>query len=390
MAQQLMDKEMGVAHSIQMGMVPDRFPPFPERKDLDIYARMAPARNIGGDFYDYFIRNEKLFFCIGDVSGKGVPASLLMAMCRTMFRTLSAKESNPQAIVSAMNDGVNELGGRNMFVTLLVGVLDLPTGRLRHCNAGHNPPFVLDADGHGEEMSVKPNMPVGVVRKYSYRQQELNLNAGETLFLYTDGVTEAQDPSGILFGVARLLPVLQEGGTPQELIERVDAAVKAFEAGQAQTDDLTLLAIRYTPVQETVLLERMLTLENRKAEIGRLAGFVEDFAREAGLTTREGLDLNLALEEAVTNVILYSYPEGVKGSVQVEARALSDRLVFVITDQGKAFDPTVVPDVNLKQRNAENRKGGLGIFLVRKIMETVNYEYRDARNILTLTWRRKP
>ena len=180
---QMMEQAMNVAHEIQMSMVPDRFPPFPERKDLDIYALMQPADEIGGDFYDYFIRNEKLFFCIGDVSGKGVAASLLMSMCRTMFRTLSDTESQPQVLISNMSNGVKELGGRNMFVTLFLGVLDLPTGMLRYCNAGHNPPVILDG-GQCTTMTVKANLPAGVRKNYNFVQENIILQRSSLMTAY--------------------------------------------------------------------------------------------------------------------------------------------------------------------------------------------------------------
>ena len=383
---QLMAQEMNIAHEIQMGMVPDKFPPFPERKDLDIFAMMQPAQNIGGDFYDYFIRNEKLFFCIGDVSGKGVPASLLMSMCRTMFRTLAASENSPNALVSSINNGVKDIGGRDMFVTLFLGVLDLPTGILRYCNAGHNPPAILDGDDC-TLLPVKPNLPAGVRKNYNYQREDCIMQPGQTLFLYTDGITEAMDPSGELFGTQRLVKTLSGIGTliPRDVITAVDARVLAFAGGAAQNDDKTTLAIRYTPVEEEVVLSRSITMENKREELTRLHEFVAEFAADAGLPEKEKLVIDLCLEEAAINVILYAYPLGSKGFINLEAKLLPERMVFVLSDHGKPFDPTSLPDVDLKQRNKERQKGGLGVFLVRRNMDSINYECRDGQNILTLS-----
>ena len=387
-AGKLMDKELNIAHDIQMGMVPDKFPAFPERKDIDIFAMMVPAKNIGGDFYDYFIRNEKLFFCIGDVSGKGIPASLLMATSRTMFRTLSAKESNPQSIVSSMNEGVLDQSGRRMFVTLFVGVLDLPTGALRYCNAGHNPPVVLGrSKGKGIAIEANANMPAGVKAHYPYGIQSDTLSPGETLFVYTDGVTEAQDRDGKFFGMDKMMGVLDQmvDDTPKRVIEKMYKAVKDFEKGASPFDDLTMLAIKYTPVKEEVLISKSITLVNQKAEIERLGAFVDEFSREAQIDKEESLRINLALEEIVTNAILYSYPEGEKGQIEIGARKQPDKLVFTIIDSGKAFDPTANGNVDLQEHNRELKQGGLGIFLVNRMMDSVNYEYRNGKNILTLT-----
>ena len=379
----LMEKEMNIAHDIQMGMVPARFP---DRPDVKIFAKMVPAKEIGGDFYDFFIRDEKLFFCIGDVSGKGVPASLLMAMSRIMFRTLGDRESNPRVIVSSMHSRIRELGGRNMFVTFFAGVLDLPTGTLRYCNAGHNPPAIVE-DGRCGFLEVKPNTPLGFLREYSFTLEDTSISAGRTLFLYTDGVTEAMDRSQALFGEGRMKAALEACGStdPEVLTEKTCEAVGSFTAGAPQSDDLTILAIRYTPQKETILLEKTIVLENNRKEIARLGEFIEEFAAEAGIGHKEQLDINLAVEEVATNCVLYSYPEGAKGTVEITARKTPERYIFIIKDTGKPFDPTAAPEADLKRNSQERRKGGLGIFLVRKVMDTINYEYSGRDNILTLT-----
>ena len=379
----LMEKEMNIAHDIQMGMVPARFP---DRPDVKIFAKMVPAKEIGGDFYDFFIRDEKLYFCIGDVSGKGVPASLLMAMSRIMFRTLGDRESNPRIIVSSMHSRIRELGGRNMFVTFFAGVLDLPTGTLRYCNAGHNPPAIVE-DGRCGFLHVKPNTPLGFLREYSYTMEDTTIRAGRTLFLYTDGVTEAMDRNQVLFGEERMKEALEACGStdPEVLTEKTCEAVGRFVSGAPQSDDLTILAIRYIPQQDTVLLEKTIILENNRNEIARLGGFIEEFAAGAGMDRKVQLDINLAVEEVATNCVLYSYPEGSRGTVEVTARKTPEKYVFIIKDTGKPFDPTAAPEADLKRNSHERRKGGLGIFLVRKVMDTINYEYSGRYNILTMT-----
>ena len=240
-AKALMQSELNVARNIQMSMLPKTFPAFPDRKDLDLYATLTPAKAVGGDLYDFFIRDEKLFFCIGDVSGKGVPASLVMAVSRTLFRNIAAHTSEPHRIVETMNINICEGNDNCMFVTLFVGVLDLPTGHLWYCNAGHDAPFV-----QGTQIDCKSNLPIGVDPGLNYSDQELNMVPGSMLFLYTDGLTEAENTSHKLFGKERVAAVVSTfTGSPQQLVETMTDAVLQFAGETEQHDDLTLFALQY-------------------------------------------------------------------------------------------------------------------------------------------------
>ena len=243
-AKALMQSELNVARNIQMSMLPKTFPAFPDRKDLDLYATLTPAKAVGGDLYDFFIRDEKLFFCIGDVSGKGVPASLVMAVSRTLFRNIAASTSEPHRIVEMMNVNICEGNENCMFVTLFVGVLDLQTGRLRFCNAGHDAPFV-----EGTQIDCKSNLPIGVIPDLNYSDQEIEMAPGSILFLYTDGLTEAEDANHKLFGKERVAAVVSTfDGTPRQLIETVTDAVLQFVGETEQHDDLTLFALKYKTI----------------------------------------------------------------------------------------------------------------------------------------------
>ena len=235
------ESELNVAHNIQMSMIPKTFPAFPNRHDLELYASLTPAKAVGGDLYDFFIHDEKLFFCIGDVSGKGVPASLVMAVSRTLFRNIAAHSDKPSHIVETMNTELCEGNEDCMFVTIFVGVLDLPTGRLRYCNAGHDAPYVGAA-----YLPCDANIPVGLMPDKKYSEQEAIIAPGTTLFLYTDGLTEAEDGNRNLFGMQRITDVITAfTGSPQELIETMTATVHQYVGDTEQSDDLTMLAIRY-------------------------------------------------------------------------------------------------------------------------------------------------
>ncbi len=242
------ENELKVAHDIQMSMLPKTFPPYPERDDIDIYGTVTPAKDVGGDLFDFYIRNEKLFFCIGDVSGKGVPASLVMAVTRSLFRNISSHVMEPDLIVKALNDTLADGNETSMFVTLFLGVLDLQTGILRYCNAGHDSPLLI-----GNEVSqlpCNPNLPIGVLSDWVFTCQEKQLKSQDTIFLYTDGLNEAEDSGHAQFGDSRIIRVanacLSEGQVlPTTLVNKMTEAVHRFVDGAEQSDDLTMLAIKY-------------------------------------------------------------------------------------------------------------------------------------------------
>jgi len=241
---QRMEGELKIASDIQMSMVPKIFPPFPNRDDLDMSACIVPAKEVGGDLYDFYIRDEKLFFCIGDVSGKGVPASLVMAVTRSMFRIVSAHEDNAMRIVSAMNQSMSDMNESNMFVTFFCGILDLTTGQLTYCNAGHNPPMVFT--DHIALVPIHASLPLGIMKEADYFQQELDMHYDDALFLYTDGLTEAENREHELFGEERAQNVMRVRRTAADHLAAVQDAVKDFVGEAPQSDDLTMLFIHYT------------------------------------------------------------------------------------------------------------------------------------------------
>ena len=374
---QRIEGELHIATGIQMSMIPKTFPPFPERKDLDMAATIVPAKEVGGDLYDFFIRDEKLFFCVGDVSGKGVPAALVMAVTRTTFRNMSAQEDSPGRIVRAMNDGLSSMNESNMFVTFFCGVLDLRNGHLRYCNAGHNPPFTLTDTI--QSLPVVPNLPLGIEGGVEFQEQDMPFHYDDALFLYTDGLTEAENAEHEQFGEDRLKAALRGRKGSQDHLDQVKQRVADFVGDAPQSDDLTLLFIHYLPAS------RRLTLHNSIDQISLLPDFVEDAVAESKLDPAVACSLNLAIEEAVTNVILYAYPEGTTGEISIDAAVKEHALTFTITDAGKPFDPTAAKEVDISAGVEERPIGGLGIHLVRQIMDTVRYDRWGDKNVLILT-----
>lgn len=375
------ENELHIAREIQMAMIPKSFPPFPEREDLDLAASIIPAKEVGGDLYDFFIRDEKLFFCIGDVSGKGIPASLVMAVTRSLFRAMSAHEDSPAKIVALMNNTMSESNENNMFVTFFCAVLDLTTGRLHYCNAGHNPPMILtDAI---RMLTVEPNLPLGILKGADFVEQEKTFHYDDAILLYTDGLSEAENAAQEQFGEARIEAALHGRKSSKAHLENIKQKVALFVGEAPQSDDLTILFIHYLGNEDKK--PNHLTLHNDIKQIALLPEFVEAIASQAEFEPEDTMNLNLALEEAVSNVIMYAYPEGTDGVVDIDALVVGETVSFTITDSGKAFDPTAKKDVDVNADMDERPIGGLGIHLVRTIMDTVNYERKGEKNILTIT-----
>ena len=372
---QKMENELQVASAIQMAMLPRVFPPFTDHPELNIYGMVDPAKEVGGDLYDFFIRHNKLFFCIGDVSGKGVPAALVMAMTNSLFRSISSHEEQPEEIVSLMNLAFTEQNTQNMFLTLFLGVLDLTTGQLDYCNAGHNAPVIM-ASSEWHMVNAVANLPLGVVADFPYKAQSVQLQRGDVLYMYTDGLTEAENSNHDQFGEQRMMDVLASltNTRPRVIADTMQSAVESFVGGAEQSDDLTMLAIRY---QIPAIVMR-----NDIQQIPTLAEWVDSL----GIPDELNMPVNLALEEIVSNVMLYAYPHDKSGQVFVEYThiAKDESIIFTISDSGIPFDPTQRGDVDITLSAEERNIGGLGIHLVRQLMDEVTYRREDDKNVLTL------
>ena len=241
--QERIDSELRIAREIQMSMVPSKFP---KREGLDMYAMMTPAKEVGGDLYGYILQRDKLYFCVGDVSGKGVPASLFMAQVTRLFRTLAAQKMMPDEICTRMNDALSgEDNERCMFVTFFIGLLDIPTGHLIYCNAGHNYPVINVGDDQCAFLKMETNMPIGPMPGMPYVGGEIDSIKGKPLLIYTDGLNEAENNERKLLGNERMLDILRKSkaGNARELIESLAAEVEQHREGAEPSDDLTMMAI---------------------------------------------------------------------------------------------------------------------------------------------------
>lgn len=388
--QERISSELRVASRIQMEMLPQQSLTYDERDDLSVCCSLEPAKEVGGDLFDHFLRDEKLFFCIADVSGKGVPSAMVMAVVHSLFRMASAHENNPAKIMQTINEVSCQNNNSNMFVTLFIGVLDLPTGRLRYCNAGHDVPIILKGQGAGEDglesLPAKANLPVGVFSNFSYEMQSAMLTKGQTLFLYTDGLTEARNPQGELFRLSRVMETLKgcNGLSPTEIVAKMTDTIRHYMNGTPQSDDLTMMAIRYSPVEHNNVIHEELVLDNDVRQVTELNNFVKRVTSQLNMESSLAKSLRLAVEEAVVNAMSYAYPANMVGQITVCAMSDGGTLRFVISDSGVAFDPTETQKADTSLSANDRPIGGLGILLVRELMDSINYERVNGKNVLTL------
>ena len=238
------ESELNVASSIQMSMLPSVFP---NREGLDMYASMTPAKEVGGDLYGYLLIDDSLYFCLGDVSGKGVPASLFMAQVTRLFRTLANQQMPPAEICTRMNDALSgDENPTNMFVTMFIGLVDLKTGHLSFCNAGHNPPIIGGGESHGDFLKMLTNFPIGVLPDLEFQGEEISSIKGRPLFIYTDGLNEAENMENDQFGDDHLLDILRNThfDSARQVIETLAAEVEHHRGGADPNDDLTMMCLR--------------------------------------------------------------------------------------------------------------------------------------------------
>ncbi|MBO4621494.1 MAG: SpoIIE family protein phosphatase [Paludibacteraceae bacterium] len=381
-----MESELQIARDIQMSMLP-KFD-----KDIRLKSEMfgvvIPAKEVGGDLYDFFVADDILYFCIGDVSGKGVPAAFVMATTRSLFRAFSVHETDVARIVAQMNNAMADTNGEDMFVTFFMGALNLKTGVLNYCNAGHNAPVWIGTMQGAKTLSCLANLPLGILSGYAFTAQTSILNPGDTFFLYTDGLSEAEDKQHAQYGEEHMMQEITRleglaGCTSEQLVNGMLQSVQQFVGDAVQSDDLTMLAVRFVPEEDAdaqKVLHDQILMRNDIQQIPTLAEWMEGLDLPVALN----MTLNLALEEAVTNVMLYAYPEDKSGTVLIEAEKTDEQITFVISDSGKPFDPTQIPPVDTTLGFEERAIGGLGIHLVRQIMDSIEYRRENDKNILTL------
>lgn len=384
---ELIEGELSVAREIQMSIVPKIFPAFPERPEFDIFAILEPAKEVGGDLYDFFLLDEDhLCFTVGDVSGKGVPASLFMAVTKTLIKAKADIQLGPDEILFQVNNELCEDNDSGMFVTDFLGILTISTGDLKFSNGGHNIPYILRANGELEALPKIPGMALGVMDDIPYVSAGVKLRAGDSMVLYTDGVTEAMNPAGELLNEERLENILRgfTGITAQEGVRHILAGTRQFVNGASQSDDITILVIKYLEPQQPDQRRIEYRLKNELEEIQNLAQAIENFGAANNVPEQVIFQVNLSLDELLTNTISYGFKEGEEHEIIVGLYLNNKTLVIEIRDDGMPFNPLQHEEPDISQDIEERPIGGLGIHLVRNMMDHLEYKREANFNVLIM------
>jgi len=388
-AKDRMESELNIGREIQMSMLPLTFPAFPDRSDFDVHAGLYPAREVGGDFYDLFLIDDHHFcYCVGDVSGKGVPAALFMAVTKTLIKSRAANDLSPASILSHVNTELSHNNDSCMFVTIFLGILDVKTGETVFTNAGHNPPYLKRANGELVPLDQRHGPIIGAAEGLAYREDVETLAPGDCLFLFTDGVTEAMDEDVRLYGDQRLIDVLNahDFTSTEGLVQAAVDDVWEYQGNAEQADDVTVMAVAYFGAVDDSGVHRIeLTAANRLEEIDVINKNFNDFAEEHGVPEAIRRRVNLVFDELLNNIISYAYGDDDEHVVEVVISLAGDRLGVTITDDGRAFNPFegVPPDTDLA---VDDRPiGGLGVHLVQNVMDHVAYERHGTKNVVSLT-----
>ena len=372
--------ELDVARHIQASMLPCIFPAFPERHEFDIYASMTPAKEVGGDFYDFFlVDDDHLAIVMADVSGKGVPAALFMMISKTQLKSAAQSGLSPKAVLEKVNNQLCENNDAEMFVTVWLGILEISTGKMKCANAGHEYPAIMRRGGGFQLFKDKHGLVLAGMEGARYREYELELNEGDRLFVYTDGVPEATNADTVLYGTDRMLHALNEAKDRSccELLASLHRDVDAFVGAADQFDDITMLCIELRTVTNGM---KKIGIAPTLDKLPEATGFFEDILSAANAPMKVIAQVNVAVDEIFSNIARYS-----GATAATLGCSLADgRMTLRFSDNGRPYDPTGKPDPDTTLSAEERDVGGLGIFMVKKIMDEVTYEYVDGLNILTL------
>ncbi len=377
------NSELAVAKSIQAASLPGVFPPFPERTEFDIFASMDAAKKVGGDFYDFFFINENEFmFLIADVSGKGVPAALFMMKVKTLINNLSQIGYSPKQLMREVNAKVCETNKQGLFVTMLACIIDLSTGKMTLINCGHNPPLLKRKNKPYEFLKLSPNFPLGIFDDMDFELFETIMEPGDSIYTYTDGVTEATNASDETYGEAKLSDCLNkiEETNPSTVIQGVKDSVLQFTDSASQSDDITMLVFKYLgPHNNIKTFKQEAKIENYK----EFCMWLHKACSEWNISNEMTNKLDMCGEEIFANIAFYAYPEK-KGNIEVELKNLNGNLIFEFKDDGMEYNPLEKPDPDINLPPEERPIGGLGIFMVKQIADKVSYKRENNKNILTL------
>lgn len=379
---QKLDTELKIASVIQGNSIPVKFPAFPERCEFDIYASMTTAKQVGGDFYDFFlIDDDRLGLVIADVSGKGIAAALFMMVNEIILKDRALMGGSPAEIMTFVNDRICENNAAEMFITVWFGILEISTGKVTAVNAGHEDPVISAGGKDFEFYKAKHGLTVGAMEGVKYKEYEFKLGKGDTLFLYTDGIPEATDDKENMLTLGGLTEILNEskGLSPEKIVGNVLTGVNKFVGDAPQFDDMTMLCVKYFGKDD----EKTLVVDATDENLDKVLAFVGDSIEQAGAGIKVVNQTAIAVEEIFVNVAHYAYGQDVgKAEIRVKITDGVARITFI--DEGKPYNPLEKPDPDLTLSAMERQIGGLGIYMTKKLVDDISYEYVDGKNKLTL------
>ena len=378
------DKELEYAKQIQLSALPSDFP---DTESYGIYAQMIAAKEVGGDFYDFYpLDNNTVLFLAADVSGKGIPAAMFMMTAKTIIRGLAERGLSVDEIFTLANEKLCENNESGMFVTAWMGKLDLSTGKLSFANAGHNPPIIVHANGECEYLKSRTGFVLAGMEGMRYRSNEMTLEKGDRIFLYTDGVTEATDEKETLYGEDRLLSYIGENKAlkAEALLAGLKEDIDLFAGTAPQFDDITMLVFDYKKKEGAAMKEKVFSA--RKEVLGDVIAFTEECLESFECPMKSTMAICVAVEEIFVNIASYAYGDSTGEAVLSFSFDEKERLMtLVVSDEGIPFNPLEREDPDITLSAADRDIGGLGIFITRKTMDTVSYRNENGRNILTMT-----
>lgn len=375
------ESELSLAQNIQSSSLPSEFPPFPDRNEFDIYASMTPAKEVGGDFYDFFFIDEnRLMFLIADVSGKGVPAALFMMRVKTLINYVAKSGLSASEMLEEINRQICSNNKQGFFVTMLVGIVDVKTGKLTFVNCGHNLPIVKQGNEY-KYLNLNSNIVLGAFDSAKFEIDEIQMGKDDEIIMYTDGITEAANDKDELYGEARLLESINKTNSKalKSKVQEIRDDVKRFTQNYPQSDDMTMLIFKYNDKQVTTNFKSIAKKENYREFLNWLYSKFDEYK----LADSVKYKLELSAEEIFTNIASYAYPSG-DGEIEVRFEVKDNKLIMDFIDQGTPYNPLENPDPDVDFPPESREQGGLGIFIVKNSVDEISYRYEENKNVLTL------
>ena len=375
-----------MAAKIQANVLPNTFPAFPTHREFDIFATMDPAKEVGGDFYDFFlVDDDHLALVMADVSGKGVPASLFMTIAKTLIKNRAQLGESPSEILYNVNNQLCDGNEAELFVTVWLAIIELRTGKGIAANAGHEHPALRRKDGSFELVLYRHAPAVATMEGMRFKEHEFQLNPGDTLFVYTDGVTEATNTKDELFGTQRMLDALNRdpNAAPKKLLDAVRNDIDEFVGAAPQFDDITMMGVKYDGPEDKGPAK--LSIDAKTENLDKVLAFAEEQLAKADCPVKAQTQIGVAVEEIFVNIALYAYaPETGKADITFDVDKEKKEAVITFRDKGVAFNPLEKQDPDVTQSAEERQIGGLGIYIVKKTMDQVTYERVNDENVLTI------